>query len=50
MDDLAAHGDTENHICRREIHPKSLLEILHFFSKTLASNPIDFYHIFCKIC
>jgi hypothetical protein len=42
MEDLAALGDAENHLCRREIHPKSLLESLHFFSKTLASNPIDY--------
>jgi len=30
-EDLAAHGDTENHLCRREIHHRPLLEILHFF-------------------
>jgi hypothetical protein len=45
MEELFGHGDTENHLFRREIHPKSLLEILHFFSKTLAFNPIDFYYL-----
>jgi hypothetical protein len=45
MEDLSAHGDAGNHLCRREIHPKSLQEIHPFFSKTLASNPIDFYSL-----
>jgi hypothetical protein len=42
-EDLATHRDARNHLCQREIHPKSLLKILHFFSKTLDSNPIGFY-------
>jgi hypothetical protein len=34
MDELAAHGDAENHLRRGELHPKKLLEFLHFSPKT----------------
>jgi hypothetical protein len=42
---LAAHGDARNHFYWGEIHSNSLLEILHFFSKTLSFNPIDLYSL-----
>jgi hypothetical protein len=33
MDELAAHGDAENHLRRREFHLKKLHEFLHFSPK-----------------